>query len=81
MLSFAYGIPPGELMSRVTSSEFRELMDYAKEFGLPDSWLQTGVICSAVANSQGGKTSPSDFMPTRKQAMSLEEKAKALANG
>ena len=73
------------LQSEMDSAEFSEWMSYAEQFGLPDPFEQTALLCSVIANANGNKTKPADFLPrgaTVEQPLeAVEQKLKAMANG
>jgi hypothetical protein len=52
----------GELSERMTADEFMDWYEHDREYP-GESWEQTALICSTVANAFGGKTKPSDFLP------------------
>ncbi len=53
---------------QLSSEEISLWMVYSRLHGLEDSWQQTGLICSVVANSafgSKGRFKPLDFMPVK----------------
>lgn len=45
------------------SNELSEWIAYYRIEPMPDDWLRTGIECATIANVQGGKTTPKDFIP------------------
>ena len=55
-----------EEIEALSSPEFSYWIAYDKAFGLPDPWLQTGIICATIASVMSGKDyKPTDFMPVK----------------
>lgn len=68
------GIPVGEMLTRMTSSEISEYMAYDRisPFGEERADLRAGIVASAVVNHSMSPpkrpSKPSDFMPFVKSA-------------
>lgn len=56
-----------ELEAHMDSNELTEWIAYSQVEPFPDSWMQTGVVASTIANSNSSKKKfkPDDFMPQR----------------
>ena len=53
-----------QAMQQITSAEFTTWLAYLKYHCLDqEGWEQTALMCSVVANCQGAKTNPRDFLP------------------
>lgn len=69
-----------ELERGLSSREMSEWMAYDRIDLIPDAWLQTGTICSTVANlwTEKGGYKPEDFIPRPRPARIVSGQA-ALA--
>ena len=62
----------------MNAREYHEWLDYAEQFGLPDPLEQTALTCAVIANSQGNKTKPADFLPRQEVEQSFDDVANQL---
>ena len=63
-LAIVFRTPPHVLRQTMPSRDFAELIAFDQVFTLdPDGWQTYSKMRSFLANSFGGSTKPSDFMP------------------
>ena len=68
-------------MREMDSEELAWLAAMDRIEGLPNSWLQTGVVAATIANqfrTKGAKAKPADFMPRQKRRLTAEEQINVL---
>ena len=63
-----------QAQQQISSIEFTYWLAYLSEHCLDqEGWEQAGMICSVTANVQGAKTTPQDFIPSRKVKIQPEQ--------
>ena len=71
-----------EARQKITPIEFMHWVAFSNRWMLDaDGWEQSAMVCSVTANVAGNKTTPSDFLPNRKQtkkAQTPEEMAAVM---
>lgn len=71
-----YGLNVDAMLAETTPEQLNEWIAYHQLEPWGDEWVQAATIASAVVNSNGGKTSPLDFIPgqtERSEGLSDEE--------
>lgn len=71
-----------ELLARMSWEEFGRWVRFDQVVGLPNPWLQTGVIVSNLANcwiTKGRRARPHDFMPVERPPVKRPSPAALVA--
>jgi hypothetical protein len=58
-----YGLNVDAMLADTTVEQFNEWIARYRLEPWGDDWTQTGTIAAAVCNANGGKASPTDFVP------------------
>lgn len=79
-LAIVFRTPPSVLKRILSSRDFAELIAYDQVFTLdPDGWQTYSRMRSFLANSFGGSTKPSDFMPVAPAPVDWDASYDAMA--